>query len=71
MRVSREEFLIERIFSPHGDALGSLSVKEAYAELQELSGCDFGMQEQEWRRWLRAWKRRITDQLDIEETDYP
>lgn len=60
MRTSREEFLIERIFSKYGDALGgSMSVEDAYEELKKLSGEDFGPSELEWRNWLEKCKLTI------------
>ena len=67
MRTTREEFLVERIFSPYGDALGGpLSVDEAYEELKTLSGEDFGTCEGDWRGWLEKWKQTLSEPPNIE-----
>lgn len=65
MIASRVEILIETLFHKQGHVFGKgLSKEEAYGQLKELSGEDFGLDESKWRKWLEGIKTEIDREIE-------
>ncbi|MDY0095904.1 MAG: hypothetical protein RBT80_24675 [Candidatus Vecturithrix sp.] len=62
MRITPIEFLLENLEQAFPkDSLSYIPQEQAYEELKEVTGVDFGYDVMQWKQWLKNRKKGETN----------